>query len=474
MKKTLTEELVRMHSMMYGTQISEQEFIDRFLKDIGYRKEDDPTKADLVGDDVDEFYETLESAAQSGGISEQDRGSYEFKKEVESMQIGLVILGYDLPVHGVDGLFGPETARAVTKFTEENLGTDGSMNEAVKLVAQGGDIIGTPGQGTHSASGWYNNNAWDITAPVGAEVYSLTNGVVDTFKGGDSNIVKSGVKKIYGDQVVIKSTDGPDVFYTHIDSPLKVGDTVKQGDVIGKIMQGGGITPHVHVGISSGNLSDLATGLSKDAVGSTSKSLGKATPEMLNKLIDMLKQKGVTSEDLDKLSDPTVGGEKISLTGDWLEMSKQLIRKFETFTSRPSEDEGTWRGGYGTSKKLANGKLEDVTPDTRWTKEEAEETLDYQIKNTFAPLIAKQLGVSNWEGLNDKQKASMISFAYNVGPYFITARDYGQKIKDAIQDGDMEAAAAYISQGPTTGAKTGKSYSGLERRRDYESKVFLS
>jgi len=36
---------------------------------------------------------------QSGGIT--------YQKEVESMQIGLVILGYDLPVHGIDGLFGP-------------------------------------------------------------------------------------------------------------------------------------------------------------------------------------------------------------------------------------------------------------------------------------------------------------------------------------------------------------------------------
>jgi GH24 family phage-related lysozyme (muramidase) len=332
MKKTLTEELVRMHSMMYGNQIVEQEFVDKFLKDLGYRKEDDPTKADLVGDDVDEFYETLESAAQSGGISEQQRGSMQFKKEVESMQIGLIILGYDLPIHGVDGLFGPETAGAVELFIKDNLNDE-----------------------------------------------------------------------------------------TEIESEMTM-----------------------------------------------------ASPEMLNKLIELLKNKGVTSQDLEKLSDPTVGGEKISLTGDWLEISKQLMRKFETFTSRPSEDEGTWRGGYGSSKKLVNGKLEDVTEDTRWTKQEAEDTLDYQLKNTFAPLIAKQLGLSNWEKLNDKQKAALISLGYNAGPYFITARDYGQKIKDAIEEGDMEAAAAYISQGPTTGAKTGKNYSALERRRDYESKVFLS
>jgi GH24 family phage-related lysozyme (muramidase) len=332
MKKTLTEELDRMYSMMYGERIVEQEFVDKFLKDIGYRKEDDPTKADLVGDDVNEFFDTLESAAQSGGISEQQRGSYEFKKEVESMQIGLILLGYDLPFHGVDGLFGPETAKAVKMFVEDNL--DGETEVKSKMTM--------------------------------------------------------------------------------------------------------------------------------------------ATPEMLNKLIELLKNEGVTSEDLEKLSDPTVGGETISLTGNWLEISKQLIRKFETFSSRPSEDEGTFRGGYGSSKKLVNGKLEDVTADTRWTQQEAEDTLDYQLKNTFGPLIAKQLGLGNWDKLNDKQKAALISLGYNAGPYFITARDYGQKIKDSIEDGDMESAAAYISQGPTTGAKTGKSYSGLERRRDYESKVFLS
>jgi GH24 family phage-related lysozyme (muramidase) len=38
----------------------------------------------------------------------------------------------------------------------------------------------------------------------------------------------------------------------------------------------------------------------------------------------------------------------------------------------------------------------------------------------------------------------------------------------------MEAAAAYISQGPTTGAKTGKYYSGLSKRREFEAKLFLN
>jgi hypothetical protein len=43
-----------------------------------------------------------------------------FQKNVESMQIGLKLLGYELPRYGVDGLFGPETASAVGKFINDN------------------------------------------------------------------------------------------------------------------------------------------------------------------------------------------------------------------------------------------------------------------------------------------------------------------------------------------------------------------
>ena len=130
MKKSLTEELNRMHSMMYGKQINESDFVDNFLKNIGFKKEDDPTKADFAEDDVEEFYNTLESAAANGGLTQQPTGGIDYQKEVESMQIGLILLGYDLPRFGVDGLFGPETAAAVTEFTKEKLGDEETLNEA--------------------------------------------------------------------------------------------------------------------------------------------------------------------------------------------------------------------------------------------------------------------------------------------------------------------------------------------------------
>lgn len=79
-----------------------------------------PKKAELVKDNLSDFYKTLESAAEKGGLKQQPYGDMTYKKEVESLQIALVLLGYELPIHGIDGLFGPETAKAVEKFMDEH------------------------------------------------------------------------------------------------------------------------------------------------------------------------------------------------------------------------------------------------------------------------------------------------------------------------------------------------------------------
>lgn len=461
MKKRLVEQLNHIYRLMdIKDKINEQEEIKN--------------KADYVSEDVREFFQTLEDTINAGGISQQRRGSMSYQKAVESIQIGLLLLGYDLPRFGIDGLFGPETAQALAKFASEKMGQN--LSEAVQLVKQGGNIIGKPGQGTHSASDWQSRNAWDVTGPVGSEVYSITSGIVKRLrKDSGSGVVRSGVKKIYGDQISIESTDGkPDIFYTHIETDLNVGDSVKEGDVIGRIIQAGGITPHVHIGVSSGNLSDLATGMT-DAVGGESMTLAKATPEMLRTLVELLKQRGVTSEDLrDLITKKGNAGLPISLTGDWLEITKELLRKHEGFLATAKWDENAYRGGYGTDKKLVNGRLENATKDTVWTRQEAEDTMEYEIKNFYAPTVAKQLGISNWEKLNDKQKAALVSLGYNAGPYFITAREYGRQIKNAIENDDMETAAKYIERGPTTGSSSGRVYAGLQRRRKEESQIFMS
>jgi peptidoglycan hydrolase-like protein with peptidoglycan-binding domain len=152
MKRSLQEDLKRIHTLTYGKTVIEEGFLDNILRSVGLKKDDkkidDPMKADLVTSDVNDFFLSLQKASQ-GGLGQQQSGGMTFQKEVESMQIGLMLLGYELPRHGVDGLFGPETAAAVTKFTNEKVGNVKPVNESVKLVSQGAGIICRTSLGTH-------------------------------------------------------------------------------------------------------------------------------------------------------------------------------------------------------------------------------------------------------------------------------------------------------------------------------------
>jgi len=124
MKKNIIEDLERIHSITYGERtLKEQKFFDKILRTLGIKKKedkkvDDPKKADFVGEDVKQFFDTLEKI--DNDIKQQSSGNYEYQKEVETIQIGLTLLGYSLPKHGVDGKFGPETASAVQKFKKDN------------------------------------------------------------------------------------------------------------------------------------------------------------------------------------------------------------------------------------------------------------------------------------------------------------------------------------------------------------------
>ena len=110
-KKTLLEDLKRIHTLTYGGQKTNMIVEGLF--------DGDDTKADEVSDDVSAFMDNLKQSSISG-LSQEEKGDMEYKKTVESMQISLVLLGYELPVHGIDGLFGPETASAVKQFMNDN------------------------------------------------------------------------------------------------------------------------------------------------------------------------------------------------------------------------------------------------------------------------------------------------------------------------------------------------------------------
>lgn len=146
MKKEIKEELERIHSLTYGEKLLvEDDFLSNILKALGLKKDnklkvDEPTKADNLSGDIEEFYDTLEDSVLSGGIKQQSSNGYKFQKSVEALQIGLEILGYGLPIYGVDGKYGAETADAVERFKKDN-GTEEVLKQITESILQELDVV---------------------------------------------------------------------------------------------------------------------------------------------------------------------------------------------------------------------------------------------------------------------------------------------------------------------------------------------
>ncbi len=320
MKRNLTEELERIHTITYGKQVIEERgLLDRILKGVGLKKDDgekvdDPKKADLVSDDVKKFFETLQQAAEQGGISQQERGSMTFQKEVESMQIGLTLLGYELPKHGIDGLFGPETASAVSKFISDKLGNKENVNEATMSSPIGQTSVGSP-----FGPRWGRmHHGVDLSASSGTPIKSPLDGQVI-----DAEIRSNDC----GGTIFIQHADGYKTRYCHCKQiNVTKGQSVSKGDVVGltggaagDVGRGRSTGAHLHFevykdGKTVNPMEHLGSEVGEFVAGSGSGVTTKATPEMLNKLIELLKQKGVTSEDLKKLIDSVVTGGSAQFT----------------------------------------------------------------------------------------------------------------------------------------------------------------
>lgn len=117
-----------------------------------------------------------------------------------------------------------------------------SSDAQIKIISRPSD------HAKRSTADWSSRDAWDIQAPIGTPVYSLTKGKV--VKKHESSGKKA---NIFGTQLSISGKDGyPSIFYTHLDSVnVNVGDTVEPGDYIGKITRWPAYptASHVHIGI---------------------------------------------------------------------------------------------------------------------------------------------------------------------------------------------------------------------------------
>ena len=166
----------------------------------------------------------------------------------------------------------------------------------------------------------------------------------------------------------------------------------------------------------------------------------------------------------------------INLNQDWLTIAYNVIVPLEGFLETPRFDYTRLRAGYGSDIFVTtDGKVLDVTSSTVFTRADAERTLKYALAGQYKDGVVKQIGQDKWDMLNDRQKAALVSYAYNAGPGALSQWDIAQKIKT---NADKTQVAALIQRGPVTAknVKTGvrETLQALIDRRMKEAKLYLS
>jgi hypothetical protein len=457
MKKTLTEELQRIHEITYGKQVVNEGFIDNLLGKIGLgggkdgKKIDDPKKADLVTPDVADFYKTIEDASKSGGLTQQSGGNYEYQKDVESMQIGLVILGYELPKHGVDGLFGPETGAAVTKFKKDN----SILNEDASSLRNDLDSLGYKEKGSELTSG----------GPIKDALTDIVSDVLKSYKQTNPDVtvtVTAGNDKFHHNlSYISKHTEGSAIDLTispynskNASDFIKILNNTKSRDskfsFIDEYTNPTKAATGGHFHLQYGGSSSTSGGGSSKVT---------ASPEMLTKLLEMLKSKGVTSEqlkshidsvttggggeftDLDLTTEEGVnaysqicqkfidsrGANPLGITGEMMAKgAKQAFERYKKYV--PAElalSQLVLEGGIGNK----NPNIKPVRTKNPFNvgNVDSGEVVQYgQVQtaiNVYYNLIAK-----NYLGKGKTAKDLMTNFVNNSGNRYASATDYESKL----------------------------------------------
>lgn len=103
--------------------------------------------------------------------------------------------------------------------------------------------LGMPGQGTHTLGNWQSDNAFDLGAKPGTPVYAPSGGVVREIKPGEMS------GRFGGYAVYLDTPDGP-VFLKHLGDniPVKPGQRLEPGALVGYIGDVKGLAPHLHLG----------------------------------------------------------------------------------------------------------------------------------------------------------------------------------------------------------------------------------
>jgi hypothetical protein len=143
-------------------------------------------------------------------------------------------------------------------------------------LGQKGDLIGTPGAGTHSYSAppnnWQSDNAVDLAVPVGTAVIAVADGHIGSLIGPlDSND-----PRMEGERFYVITSDN-EFYYAHLSKILvHPGQSVKKGDICGYSGEANG-TAHLHFASKNGNPEQIIEGKVTPGSPSTSIASGEVT-----------------------------------------------------------------------------------------------------------------------------------------------------------------------------------------------------
>ena len=295
-KRTLKEELERIHSITYGKKVLlEDDLLTKLIQggdDNNVKPYDDPEKADLVDDNVRKFLNDLKSIDHE--VSEQKLGSMEYQKEVELVQIGLVLLGYELPIHGVDGLFGPETAVAVRKYkTDNNIISEGFIPGIDEMV--------------------WNKMPWGIDAGDKQDGIKWSNHDTHIHFGfTDVQVAVKVIEKALS--LGLNATENP---YTSKVHDVHVRDS-HHYETFSQTVNGKKVGGGLDVSGNSGKMEELFNWVSTEMGGGESVTMSDSgtdqntvetvPTEMIQSISSKLESRGVTKDELEKLVDKVSTG----------------------------------------------------------------------------------------------------------------------------------------------------------------------
>jgi peptidoglycan hydrolase-like protein with peptidoglycan-binding domain len=328
-KRTLKEELERIHTITYGKQfLSENNLFNSIVQynpsDSTQPVVDDPEKADYVTADVKKFF--MDFDAINEPVVQQRSGSMEYQKQVELCQIALVLLGYELPRHGIDGLFGPETAAAVNKYKKDN----NILSEASSLYDGGGNV----------------RIAKHVNTDIDTSLQSIIDAIASEY--GKPFTVVSGFRDPEHNRKVGGASKSQHLLHNAVDISIPNAskeDTLRFVSIASKNGIGGiGVyrAGSVHIDVRSGKMAwgpdhssgsipgwakatlqdHMASKISGNYVPSVGDgdysdddaSMEIITSEMIDGMVSKLETRGVTEEELQKLIDEVKSGGSADFT----------------------------------------------------------------------------------------------------------------------------------------------------------------